>query len=139
MRAKMLLVVVAASLLGAPAAADDATKEALDGTWVVVSSMRNGKADDEIKGDKVTFKDGTVTVQTKKKEEKGKFKVDRSKPPATIDITPEGDDGPMVGIYKIEGDTLKICLAEPGAGRPTEFAAKEGSKTMLLELKREKK
>jgi uncharacterized protein (TIGR03067 family) len=139
MRAKLLLV-VAAGLLAVPAVADDATKDRIEGTWVVVSCLKNGKAQDDIKGDKVTFKDSTVTVQSKKKEEKAAYKVDTSKKPSTIDITPEGGKGTVLAIYKIEGDVLKLCFVEKeGAGRPTEFAAKEGTDAMLIELKREKK
>ena len=52
------LLVLAAGLLAAPAAKDDATKDKIEGTWVVVAHTRNGKANDEIKDDKVTF---TVT------------------------------------------------------------------------------
>ena len=41
-----------------------------------------------------------------------------------------------LGIYKIEGDTLKWCVAVPGSERPSEFAT-SGS-DFLLVLKRQK-
>ncbi len=40
------------------------------------------------------------------------------------------------GIYALDGDTLKICLAEPKKDRPTEFSGQKG--LILLVLKRAK-
>ncbi len=133
------LLILAAGLLAAPAPKDDVTKNKIEGTWVVVTTTRNGKADDEIKGEKLIFKDGTITITSKKKNEKATYKVNTSKKPHEIDVTPEGEKEIVLGIYMVEGDTLKMCFTKPGNERPTEFSAKEGSPAMLIELKREKK
>ena len=52
--------------------------------------------------------------------------------PKAIDLTPEGETaGPLKGktypgIYKIEGDSLTLCLSiKAGSKRPTEFATKD--------------
>jgi uncharacterized protein (TIGR03067 family) len=72
-----------------------------------------------------------------------KLKADASKAPTTIDLTvpPAPDDlGPTtyLGIYRLEGDDLVICLTIPNKKRPTELKTKEGTLQMLLKLKRDK-
>jgi uncharacterized protein (TIGR03067 family) len=121
--------------------AADATKDAanIEGTWIVVSASKDGKADDEIKGEKITFKDGKVTVSTKKKDEPGTYKIDPSQNPKTIDVTTEGKDRTHRGIYKLDGDKLTLCITVEGEGRPKDFTAKEDDGKMVIELKREKK
>jgi uncharacterized protein (TIGR03067 family) len=138
-----MLAVVAGFLgsLGAPVPKQDAKdNEALQGTWIVVSAIADGKPRDEIKGEKIIFKDGNITVTSRGKEEKGTYKLDPGKKPRTIDLTHENKQGKtetIAGIYTLEGDTLKICIGgKPGDARPTDFKT-EGF--MVLNLKREKK
>src|SRR5437773_2528929 len=42
------------------------------------------------------------------------------------------------GIYKIEGDTITYCWAEPDKDRPKEFESKSGAGVTLMVLKRVK-
>ena len=75
----------------------------------------------------------------------GTFKVDPSKKPKEIDMKITEDETgkhkgkTAQGIYALDGDTLKWCVAEPGTTeRPKEFAAPADTKLMFITLKREK-
>lgn len=52
--------------------------------------------------------------------------------------TPEakGERAPMKAIWKVEGDTLTICLGWWGEPRPTDFAAPKKANRTLLVFKR---
>src|SRR5262249_26183745 len=87
-------------------------------------------------GDKHTLKMGDKVVQA------GTQKIDPSKSPKTIDVTMT--EGPskgaiMLGIYEIDGDTLKVCFDREGKKRPTEFKSPPGSQNFFNAHKRVKK
>jgi uncharacterized protein (TIGR03067 family) len=70
----------------------------------------------------------------------GLFKIDPVAKPKTIDIIfteGPGKGHSQKGIYELEGDTQKICIAMPDQPRPTEFGSKPGSGHILEILKRE--
>lgn len=120
---------------------DDA--KAIAGTWTVEkfeASDGGGPSEDELKKTRITFADGTMTIDMGEMKHTGKYKLMAGKTPRQIDVVPQ--DGPdsgktFAGIYEVSGDTLKLCLAHSET-RPTEFAAK-GDKVILIALKREKK
>lgn len=64
------------------------------------------------------------------------FTIDATQYPRGIDIvTREKKDA--VGIYRFDEGRLVVCLCDPTDGaRPADFSAKEGSKRMLMVLKR---
>jgi uncharacterized protein (TIGR03067 family) len=134
-------------LLVAADAKDDAKKELerLQGDWIMVSTERNGEAlpDEQVKAVKRTIKDDAFTV-TRDGETlaKGKFTIDPSKSPKTIDVTwTEGDnkDKTIMGIYEIDGANQKICYASLGKDRPKEFSSKGEEGITLSVWKRVKK
>jgi len=116
-----------------------------EGTWRIVSLTVDGNEvaeDDAKKITVVNAADGGWTILVDGKEiAKGTSEIDPSKKPKTIDLkTTEGNDAgkTSLGIYEIEKDTRKVCIAKPDAERPTKFASKSGSGMILATFKREK-
>src|SRR5262245_41904673 len=98
-------------VVAAPAPADDKKKdeEKIQGTWTVVSYEYGGKKDreDETKKIKLVFKDGSLTINDPKGDKQAKFKLDATKKPKAMDITPEaeGADVKVVpAIYELKDD-----------------------------------
>ena len=85
---------------------------------------------------RLVFAGTKLTVQDGKKSMDGSFKIDPAKKPRQIDLNLEGKT--IEGIYAFRDGKLKICINEPGQPRPTEFKSPEGSKTVLILLKRAK-
>ena len=127
--------------------AQDAKKEMaqLEGEWTMVSGEIDGQTlpEEMRKTAKRVVKDGQTTVTIGGRLfMKAKFAIDPAKKPKTIDYTMT--EGPtkgktQLGIYELEGDTVKFCFAAPDKERPTEFTAGEGSRRTLSVWKRDKK
>ena len=86
-----------------------------------------------------------MTIQVGKGESSsGTYKVDAKKDPAEIDfsISSDKDNSKMLGLYKVDGDTLTLCfvitLGEK-AERPTKIESPAGSNIWLMTFKRAKK
>ena len=115
-------------------AQDDNQKQSslLEGEWTMVSGERGGMQMPAnivatgrrvCKDDQVTVNVGGMLIM------KATFTVDASKSPKTIDY--DVKDGPskgkkQLGIYELNGDTLKFCFAEPDQPRPDSFETKAG-------------
>jgi len=134
-------------LLGADAPADAVKKDMtlLEGDWSLVSGERDGQTIPEefVKTGKRSVKDAeTSVIINDMVVMKAKFKIDPIKKPKTIDYAVT--DGPekgktVLGIYELDGDTVKFCFSAPDKERPSEFTAKEGSGRTLSLWKRNKK
>jgi uncharacterized protein (TIGR03067 family) len=144
----MTRCIVTALAVGLLVAADDTKKdrEQLQGTWRAVSSEQGGKAQKNAKEHLLIFDGDTFTLKSGDQVfAKGTFTLDPAQSPKAIDMTiteglREQDKGKQVhGIYELGKDTLKWCTANPGdRDRPAEFATKEGTKHMLVTLRKEK-
>jgi uncharacterized protein (TIGR03067 family) len=145
MNRRLIPILTLALLLGA-AWADDKEKKSdlqeMKGRWKASSGESSGTALPNafldnitfvVKGDMYTFKEGDD-------EEEGTLKLDATKKPAQMDvnITKGKDKGKkQYGIYQLDGDTLKICMAKPEQERPKDFTTKEGSEHFMLVFKRQ--
>jgi uncharacterized protein (TIGR03067 family) len=62
-------------------------------------------------------------------------KIDPTKKPKRIDVSfTEGKHKgqTLLGIYEIDSDAFRVCVARPGDERPAEFSAKAGSGRTLI-------
>jgi uncharacterized protein (TIGR03067 family) len=114
----------------------------LQGEWAMVSGTADGFPipDDMLpnskrvcKGDELTATVGGQLVM------KAKITIDPTQKPKTIDY--QVIDGPTkgkkhLGIYEVDGDTMKSCFGAPGAERPTDFTSKQGDKRTSTVWKR---
>ncbi len=116
----------------------------LQGTWVLVSAESDGKAvvPAELQGDRFSVNGNQYTVTKQDRVvERGSLKIDTSKTPHTIDVQPM--DGPfkgktLQGIFEVQGGQARDCFARDGQPRPTEFASRPGSGTVIHVYRREK-
>jgi uncharacterized protein (TIGR03067 family) len=145
---KLPLAVLLLAFLVEPAPAADTAKqeqEKLQGNWTVTAYTASGKKAEAkefaawrliVSGNEMTARDGIDLLSAYV------FKLDPSATPRLIDldVTSGPDkDKKVLGLYKLEGETLTVCVAEPDKPRPTAFASKEGSGHLLFVFKREKK
>jgi uncharacterized protein (TIGR03067 family) len=145
---KLLSLVVFVFLLAfvtgaGPAAPDD--KASLQGVWIAKSMEADGKPApaEEVKRMRFTFKGDKLLVRgnfDNDREEECSYEIDATKSPKHLDFTPPKEEKPILGIYAVKGDELKLCLrhGNSSGGRPTEFSTKPESDLILMVFKRAK-
>ncbi len=117
----------------------------LQGEWAMTTGVRDGQSlpDEMLKNSKRSCKaDETTVVVGGQLLMKTKFTLDPSKKPKSIDyqITGGGNAGKtQLGIYELDGATVKFCFSTPGKDRPTDFTTKVGDGRTSSVWKREKK
>jgi uncharacterized protein (TIGR03067 family) len=117
----------------------------LQGTWQGTTLEIGGKAPSEaekklrvkfvITGEKYTVFFNEMKIND------GTLKLDETKKPKTLDVTP--GDGEFKGkvqpaIYQLDGDELKVVFTEPGKERPNEFKTREKTEEVMISYRRVK-
>jgi uncharacterized protein (TIGR03067 family) len=144
----LLRIVVALAASVTLVTGDDAK---LRGSWDVASADMKGVVtrigEDELAGTTATFtfEKDKMRIESlwdgKKETQVLKIQFDPDKTPKELDLIEL--EGPYKGnaskaIYKIEGDTLTICIARPDFDRPDRFTTALGDGRTLYVLKRSK-
>ena len=127
-----------------PKPADEARKDLqqMQGTWQLESLEDGKKAKVDLKkrtlfigGELFLVRDGDRVVQA------GVLRLVASRSPRRIDVAVrkgQNEDGTMLGIYEVKGDTLKVCFDPEGEGRPDKFATKPDTPRFVAVYKRVK-
>ena len=143
-----LLCFVAFPWYAGAGAPKDAKKELdkIQGTWTMAEMKYNGKdlTNDNKSKFKLIFKGDTATVEgtdeLKKEYAKVRFTLDPAANPRLVDmkiISGNQKDAVIEGIYELKGNEFRICANVFGNQRPAEFAAPEGSSSVVIVLKKE--
>ncbi len=133
---RMLLVLMVGLVMGAD---EKKEQDELKGTWNITAFETGGNTPPDIKGT-FTFTGGDLKIKLADRDHVGTFKLDGSKQPKEIDVTP--GDGPeagkvMKGIYAISKDELKLALARAEKDRPKSFE-KPHEMVTVITLKKDK-
>jgi erythromycin esterase len=123
-------------------AAQDELKQ-LQGAWRSVSMTQDGQElplegplanlEIVIKGNERTTKAGETIFS------RAVFSMNPAVTPKTVDVTiTEGTQAgkTLLGVYDLDGNTYRICLAKPGDPRPKKIESKPGSGQTLTVLAR---
>jgi uncharacterized protein (TIGR03067 family) len=137
------LLVGLALVVAAPAPKETPKKDmpTLEGVWNVDSALKGGKLDNSPPSGTLQFmSDGKMVLKENGKDITGTYTSDAKKDPGEVDLNLDAGGATITlkGIFKFEGETLKICLAFMG-DRPAKLESPDGSLTVLLTLKRTKK
>jgi uncharacterized protein (TIGR03067 family) len=145
---RVLWVFAACFFTAVVALADDKSPndaKNLQGTWQAVGLEGNGEKlpDDQVKELQIVIKgDEIFAVRPRGEDPRSKFKLDSSKTPKTIDLSPLADKGKLVaGIYSLKNGQLRLCInifGQDTAQRPTEFKTQTRDGVVFATLERAK-
>jgi uncharacterized protein (TIGR03067 family) len=121
--------------------AADKGLEPLQGTWEMQKLVGRGKDVPPEKAKAIVFRIAGDQLQRFvndiDRKDPSTIKVDAGQKPAHLDLTPAKEGDPkMLGIYELDGDTLKICMSSKK--RPDKFDGTEGDAILMI-LKRVRK
>ena len=137
------LALVLAAQTPEPSPEVRAELERHQGVWRAVSFRREGKETPEAVVRSITrTADGDRVVWRRdgKSFSGSTVVLDPSADPKTIDVHADGGPGRdkvVRGLYKLEGDRLTLCTADPDEPRPTAFRADPGDRWTLMVFARD--
>jgi uncharacterized protein (TIGR03067 family) len=108
----------------------------LEGRWILIAAEAEGK---QQALDGFNVKVLVITTDTMRPEwgkESMKYTVNTSTSPKQINTYEGGRN--QEGIYEVNGDELRICMADRGTARPTDFTTRVGEKRVLMIFRRQK-
>jgi len=116
-------------------------RDRLQGTWTIVALEMDGQAVEPLGDARIVIEGSRFTTTGMGDEYAGTITLDSSVSPARIDM--KFESGPEkgntnLGIYQLDGDSWKICLATRGTKRPKKFASPPDSGIALETLVRGK-
>ena len=121
---------------------ENADRNRLTGTWTGWIVEGRGDRPNQMIG-KITemvITERTIRARDDQREMgEGNYRVGRDQGWGTLDTAAVA--GPLrgktyLGIYQLDGDTLRWCTANPGRARPTELMTRRGEGWYLMVLKR---
>jgi uncharacterized protein (TIGR03067 family) len=138
-----------AIVVGAPGQ-KDAPKDKvppLVGEWACTKLVGGGMELTELDGLQVSrmrfefTADGKARVKQGDEFFEGTYTTNAKKDPAELDLSmaANGKDKTAELIYKVEKDTLVICMTKSGTERPTKFESPAGTRVMLITFTRVEK
>jgi uncharacterized protein (TIGR03067 family) len=138
----LMAAAVNASANGATTRPADGDASKLQGAWTCVSAVVDGKPLPEKVAAQLKL---VLTAERYRTEREGEvlfdstYRLDAEQDPKWIEMVgTEGDAAgkPALGIYRVDGDTLKICYTMPGGKRPKDFESVAGSGAYCVTWKR---
>jgi uncharacterized protein (TIGR03067 family) len=140
-----IMAALGMSLICSAWADDHKDADRIRGVWTAVAKFDEDGKSKEIKPDdpmhfRFEFTADTMATILKSRSIEGKYKLDPSKSTKEIDVVRKirGEDTTFQGIYSLDGDKLKVCLAGTGNDRPKAFKAGEGIE-FAVEMRKVKK
>jgi uncharacterized protein (TIGR03067 family) len=133
MKSTLLYFLVALFALPSLCRASEQDKAALQGKWRAIEATSNGEPPPNGMLERLTLVFSGDTVSIMGAPPTG-FRLDATAKPAHIDFLNSHN---QVGIYILEGDTLKLCTGENG-DRPSVFSTKKFTDHTYMLLKRVK-
>jgi uncharacterized protein (TIGR03067 family) len=111
----------------------DGSVKQLEGTWEPKRLRAKPLAKDD-HGMQVIFKDGRMTVDGPDGEKVHAYILDTTAQPTRIDTREVTVTSWQLGIYRLEGDTLTLCVADSRHARPMNFdVAQRHCELLVLE------